>query len=458
VQTVQQTATRPALPLLLFLAGCTAACAASAPAQRAPEAQRAQEAQPAPEAQRAQEAQPAQGATQAAPTAPAPVAAAPVAPAALAATPAPATPVAAAPAAPVTPPPAGAAAPPAPAGASADEEGEAAEGDEGEDSPESESRTAQATGPDVSFTRDLSNDELARRWQHDLPSLGSISVGFADEGRLINGLHMPKDEAWICARPDLAWGTKEAIDGLTAAFRAVREQFPDSAPARLSHIGQREGGYLRPHRSHQSGRDADIGLFYKGDRIPGGRARRDKFIDPARNWALLRALLTQADVQVVLVDRGIQKVLKKHALAIGEDPAWVEQVFRPGKDALVQHARRHRDHFHVRFYAPRSQELGRRIQPLLAQRPDQNLTIHRVKRGQTLGSIARHYKTSVHAIQKANRMRRTLLSVGQRLLVPLRGPCTRCPLPPPVVVPPRRLPPQQGGTLVNTAGIATQPQ
>jgi hypothetical protein len=348
------------------------------------------------------------------------------------------------------------AAPSSAAAAEGDEaDDEEDEGDEGDDA-ESESAQALPEGasPDLRYTRDLSDAELQRRWLKELPALGSISVGFADQGRLINGVHLDADEdaGWICQRPDLAWGTQETVEGLKAAFLAVRKQFPDSAPARLSHIGLRDGGFLRPHRSHQSGRDADVGFFYKGDAVPGGRGRRERSMDPARNWALVRALLTQADVQVILVDRGIQKVLIKHALSIGEDPDWIDRIFRAGKQSLVQHARRHRDHFHVRFYAPRSQELGRRIQPLLAQRPEQNLIVHRVKRGQTLGHIARIYKTSVVALRKVNGLRKNNLRIGQQLRVPLRGPCTKCPLPPPVVVPERCLPPKTVAAAAMTTG------
>src|SRR6185436_14624558 len=60
-------------------------------------------------------------------------------------------------------------------------------------------------GPDVRYTRDLSDAELQRRWQEDLASLGTISVGFADEGRMINAAQMPDDPAWVRQRPDLAW-------------------------------------------------------------------------------------------------------------------------------------------------------------------------------------------------------------------------------------------------------------
>jgi hypothetical protein len=50
------------------------------------------------------------------------------------------------------------------------------------------------------------------------------------------------------------------------------------------------------------------------------------------------------------------------------------------------------------------------------------------------------YNSTVQTIRNANRIRGSMLRIGQVLSVPLRGPCTRCPIPPPVVVPPRRLP------------------
>ena len=352
-----------------------------------------------------------------------------------------------------------AAVPPPPAAFFDDPVSVYAEGDEEEadddsapDSAEAESESAQPGSTDgrLRYSADLTDAELQRRWKEDLASLGTISVGFADQGRLINAARMPQDESFFCQRPALTFGTQETVEALTLAFRAVHKQFPDSAPARLSHIGLADGGYLRPHRSHQSGRDADIGFFYKTDAVPGGRARREKLIDPVRNWALLRALVTQTDVQVILVDRGIQHVLRAYALSAGEDPDFVSGLFGGGSHALIQHARHHKDHFHVRFYAPRSQELGRRIQPLLAQRPEQNIVLHKVKNGETLGHIARANNTTVVLIQKANRLRGSFLRLGQQLRVPLRGACTRCPLPPALVVPPRRLPAMTASAVANS--------
>jgi LysM repeat protein len=165
-------------------------------------------------------------------------------------------------------------------------------------------------------------------------------------------------------------------------------------------------------------------------------------MDLARNWELIKSLCTLTDVQFVLVDKRIQKALYEYALENGENKAWLDSLFRAGKSSLVQHAKRHADHFHIRFYNPRAQELGRRLQPLMGKvRPEENFAMHRVRRGETLGAIARKYRSTVALIVKASHLRNARLSVGQGLMVPVRGPCVHCPVAPPVVVPPRRLPP-----------------
>ena len=149
----------------------------------------------------------------------------------------------------------------------------------------------------------------------------------------------------------------------------------------------------------------------------------------------------QGDVQFILVDQRVQKVLFEHAKKLGEDPAWLDSLFHAGRSSILQHARRHRDHFHVRYFNGRAQELGRRVAPLLATRPEENIAMHRVKKGDTLGGIASRYGSSAAAIRKASGLSNNLLRIGRVLKVPLRKPCTTCPVPPPMVVPPRRLPP-----------------
>jgi murein endopeptidase len=290
------------------------------------------------------------------------------------------------------------------------------------------------------YTTDISDDFLSQHWKNAPEQLGSISIGFVDEGRLINAEKFPKGDEWILVSPDRAWATSETIQYVVKAIKQVRAEYPAAPPLRVNQISAKEGGYLRPHKSHQNGRDVDLGFYYPT--VDPIRVRaREKHIDVAKNWALIKALVMQTDVQFVLVDNRIQKVLFDYALAQGENRAWLDSIFHAGKDSIVKHARRHRDHFHVRFYNARAQELGRRVAPMLAQRPDQNIAFHRVRSGDTLGAIARRYGSSVTQLQKANRMRGSFLRLAQQLRVPLRGPCTRCPIPPPVVVPERRLPP-----------------
>ena len=330
------------------------------------------------------------------------------------------------------------------AGEYADEEAEA---DEPLDSldPEAESsmagNTAAPTDGGLLYTQDLSDDALVKQFVTNLPSLGSISVGYAEAGRLINGVQMAPGDAWTVVAPDNAWGTRETVVYLSVIANAVKEQFPYVAPLRVNHIGKKEGGYLRPHHSHQSGRDADLGFYYRAGMNPGMiKGPRENAMDLPANWALVRALATQTDTQVILLDRRVQKVLYDYAVSIGEDRRWLDSLFNAGRSSLLQHVRRHRDHFHVRFYSARSQELGWRIQPLLAKRSDENFVVHRIKTGDTLGYLAMKYGSSVKLIQRANGLTNIKLRVGRTLNIPLRGPCTNCPLPPQVVVPPRRFP------------------
>lgn len=295
------------------------------------------------------------------------------------------------------------------------------------------------------YTRELTDEALADAWKKSPEALGSISMGFVEEGRLINGVPFPQGEAWTVVSPDATYGTQETVDFVSAAIRQVKSWYPDAPPLRVNQISAREGGYLRPHKTHQNGRDVDLGFYYPGGQTVRVR-EREKVMDVALNWALVKALVMTGDVQFILVDQRIQKVLFEHAKKAGEDPAWLESLFHSGRDSILQHARRHRDHFHVRYFNARAQELGRRVAPLLAERPEENIAMHRVRSGDTLGGIASRYGSSVSAIRKASGLTNNLLRIGRVLKVPLRKPCTTCPVPPPTIVPPRRLPP---GALVN---------
>jgi penicillin-insensitive murein endopeptidase len=68
-----------------------------------------------------------------------------------------------------------------------------------------------------------------------------------------------------------------------------------------------------------------------------------------------------------------------------------------------------------------------------------------VKKGQTLGQIARRYGVSVRAIQQANGMRTAALTAGRVYQIPMRG--SAAPATQPIVVPHRTLPSTTPATL-----------
>jgi len=290
----------------------------------------------------------------------------------------------------------------------------------------------------------LTDQELARRLDQDPASLGSISIGSAHSGALLNGVQMPEGPYWTLVDPAHAWGTQETVDYLCHALTAVAEKFPGTAPVAIGHISAKRGGPLRPHVSHQSGRDVDVGLYYLGPPNHWYARATPKNIDAPRTWFLIRTLVTDTDIEMILLDGSLQRPIEQYAIDIGEPEAWVRGLFRgTGKlPPVVRHAPGHATHLHLRFYNPIAQESARRLLPLLVAhhliRPPVYTITHVAKRGDTLGRLARKFGTTVAAIRRANGLRGTVIIAGRSYRIPQHG---RAYFTPRLRIPPRRLPP-----------------
>jgi len=307
----------------------------------------------------------------------------------------------------------------------------------------------------------LSDAELERKLLDDPSSAGSMSVGRTNGGMLINGVRMPEGERWTLIDPAHAWGTQETIDALTTCIDAVHRQYPDSPKMEIGHISARGGGHLSPHRSHQAGRDVDVSYYYTKSTRWFTRANAGN-LDRARTWAFVRALIAETDVEMILIDSGLQRLLREYALEIGEDAAWVDDIFRGvrGKHpAMIRHARGHATHIHVRFYSPIAQETARRAHALLVKhgkvKPPLTYVMHRARKGDTLGRLANKYGTTVEAIQRANGLRNTVIRAKRTYRIPQKG-SVRPASGRPIVVPPRRLPPH-APTNLSTQAASTAP-
>jgi penicillin-insensitive murein endopeptidase len=167
----------------------------------------------------------------------------------------------------------------------------------------------------------------------------------------------------------------------------------------------------------------------------------------ARDWAFVRALITETDVDLILIDHSIQVLLEDYARQRGEDPSWLAGVFRgvPGKlRPIIRHAPGHATHIHIRFFNPIAQETARRCHAqLLAAKltsAPQSFISHKVKKNETLGMISRKYGVPVPKLRAANGLKSSLIREKTVLRVPVatRGPVA---VGPRLRVPARRLPP-----------------
>lgn len=292
---------------------------------------------------------------------------------------------------------------------------------------------------------ELSDAEIERLLDNDPAALGPMSLGYTNAGALMNGVQMPESDRWIVRSPGEAWGTQETIDFLIAAIDKVHEQFPGTPRLFIGDLSHRRGGRMGRHLSHQAGRDVDLGWYYAGGESTWYTPGTERTLDVPRTWALVRALITETDAQLILIDSRIQRLLYAHALAIGEDKQWLDSVMQyPGGrwNTLCRNAPGHHTHMHVRFYNRKAQEMGRRAYRFLLARkmlrPPTYYVAYKVKQRDTLGQIARRFGTTVKAIQQANGLRSTLIRAGRTYRIPRRG-GVAAPLA--QHVPPRRLPP-----------------
>jgi murein endopeptidase len=215
----------------------------------------------------------------------------------------------------------------------------------------------------------LDDDEIGALVQRDPAALGSVSLGAPNRGILFNAVEFPDSPLWKRADPTHSWGTAESVKFVEFAITRVNEQFDNTPLVYVGDFSARRGGRLRPHKSHQSGRDVDIGYYHLGEAVWYQRATAHN-LDRARTWVLLKALITQTPVEYVFMDKRIQSWLEEYALAHGEDPQWLSQVFGGASkegDPIVRHRSGHATHLHVRFENPTAELTGRRSYAWLAQ-------------------------------------------------------------------------------------------
>ncbi|MGB5812060.1 MAG: penicillin-insensitive murein endopeptidase [Polyangiales bacterium] len=200
----------------------------------------------------------------------------------------------------------------------------------------------------------------------DLEPNPSVSVGYPNRGLLRFGMRIndDRDLRVKVGSQSTRHGTGELVRLVEYASHEVAFRYPRSRLT-VGDLSRSTGGRFYPHKSHQSGRDVDLG-FYMLDRkatpvnnhvfVPinsKGVGRQWGTIykfDAARNWALIESLLSHPtiDVQHVFVSNPAKRALLRQALKERANP---ELILR-AKRIISQprHGAPHRSHFHVRIY------------------------------------------------------------------------------------------------------------
>ncbi|HEY4116643.1 MAG TPA: penicillin-insensitive murein endopeptidase, partial [Byssovorax sp.] len=192
------------------------------------------------------------------------------------------------------------------------------------------------------------------------------SVGVPHHGVLTNGAPLPdRGEGFMLLRHNgRKWGNPRLVALVEDAAKTVARERPGGAPLVIGDIAGRFGGGSSGHRSHRTGRDADLLIFITtldGRPVPspgflrfgpdGLAETEDKHfvrVDVEREWLLVKALLAskEASVQWLFFAHWLEALVIEYARARGEDPALVwhaeSVLLQPGDSAA------HDDHLHLR--------------------------------------------------------------------------------------------------------------
>ncbi len=219
-----------------------------------------------------------------------------------------------------------------------------------------------ALNPGKGLEQELPSGTKIAVYRKDEDTTKSESIDGPARGTLAGAMPMPEGPGRVLKHiPWKGWATVEAVAVMDAVLRSW-DALETGQPILVGNMSSRNGGTLKPHQSHQSGRDIDLSypqIINKRDEL-NWREMSAANLDRELMWTLLELLNDTGAVEVVYVDTKLQKLLYDWAIQTGRVPRrdlsrWLEYPRKPGqaKYTRVQHSRGHSDHMHVRFSCPK---------------------------------------------------------------------------------------------------------
>src|SRR5690606_6118607 len=142
-----------------------------------------------------------------------------------------------------------------------------------------------------------------------------IAIGSPHHGKLANGVRLPESKLYTIRDPDKAYGTSHAVKTIHTAIATFRRDTGYTGKIVIADLSKQGGGRMRPHKSHQVGRDADIRL----PRKPGASQKDGSAstVDWDMSWQLVKSFIDTGEVEYIFLDYARQKYLLKAARDAG---------------------------------------------------------------------------------------------------------------------------------------------
>ena len=220
-----------------------------------------------------------------------------------------------------------------------------------QDETESHQHASAGTSVDVADTRQRKPASTSKLPLVTIKS-GSVSVGTPNRGKIVNSIALPENNSlYTIRKPDESYGSTHTLYNVQLAIANFRQASGYKGEVIIGDISKQGGGRLRPHSSHQSGRDVDIRLPLANAK---GSSDNAEDVDWDATWALLQAIVATGEVQYIFLSTSRQKLLYKAAKRAGASKDLLERMIQyPRKsgtnDGLIRDESGHTAHFHVRF-------------------------------------------------------------------------------------------------------------
>ena len=235
----------------------------------------------------------------------------------------------------------------------------------------------------------------------------TISIGSPQNGALLHPKKL-RNSKYLNVRKNRNYGTDTLVQVIEDAMRHVHRHHPEAPKLYVGDLSDIDGGRLARHKSHQCGRDADIGYFRDGPLHEEHRliGTKPKQLDLYRTWTLLSYLIDHPKVQAIFSDKRLIKALYQHAKSLGHSESDLRRWF--GKKvgskysgSKLIHWDGHHTHFHLRVRADHTHRSWRDMN----QKLDPTTLVRLKRKAKSRGKgkdKAKHIKTHVHAVDNSH--------------------------------------------------------